>query len=350
MQKTYRAGVIGLSGIAAGRLLPDPEGILKTPSPHSHLGAYNYLPQTQPVAVCELKPELFDRMQQTWGQEVADVRTYTDYQAMIEQENLDILSVCTSDHRHTDIVIAAANAKIKGIVCEKPLATSVDECTRMIEACQANGTVMTVDHTNRWKPHYHVAREAIRNGAIGKVQRIVGHLGGPRAMLFRNGTHLIDCVCFFAESEPAWVFAELEPGYAHYDRYLGDGGRDPATDPAGSGYIHFRNGVRAFINIAKEQYGASFGVQVLGETGLIDVHNSQVVRRDRHTTERFPFPSHQLTGISACIAELIDVIENGGAVLSPPQEAKKTVEVLIGFLQSHTRGNVRVDLPLPPGH
>ncbi len=350
MQKTYRVGVVGLSGIAAGRPAPDPDGILNTPSPTSHLGAYSYLPATQVVAVCDLKTELFERVAQTWGQEFADLQTYTDYRAMIEQENLDILSVCTSDNRHTDIVVTAANAGIKGIICEKPLATSVDECARMIEACQANATVMSVDHTNRWRPHYHVAREAIRNGSIGKVQRIVGHLGGPRAMLFRNGTHLIDGVCFFAESEPEWVFAELEPGYDHYDSYQGDGGRDPATDPAGSGYIHFRNGVRAFINATKGQYPASFGIQVLGETGLIDVHNSQVVRRDRHTTERFPFPFHQRTGIPACVAELIEVMENGGELLSPAQEAKKTVEVLVGFLQSHARGNVRVDLPLPPGH
>ena len=168
-------------------------------------------------------------------------------------------------------------------------------------------------------------------------------------MLFRNGTHLVDGVCFFAESDPEWVFAELEPGYDHYDRYLGDGGRDPATDPAASGFIHFRNGVRAFVNVAKGQYPDSFRFQVFGETGLIEVHNSRVIRRGRETTEFFPLPSHQLTGIPACVAELIDVIENGGDLLSPAREAKKTVEVLVGFLQSHARGNVRVDLPLPPG-
>ena len=220
----------------------------------------------------------------------------------------------------------------------------------MIEACEANGTVISVDHTNRWKPHYDVAREAIRNNSIGEVKRIVGHLGGPRAMLFRNGTHLVDGVCFFADSDPEWVFAELEPGYDHYDRYLGDGGRDPATDPAGSGYIHFRNGVRAFINATKGQYPASFGIQVYGETGMIEVHNSRVIRRDRNTTEFYPFPFHELTGIPACVAELTKVMENGGDLLSPAREAKKTVEVLVGFLQSHARGNVRVDLPLPPGH
>ena len=350
MPQNYRVGVVGLSGIAANRRAAEPGNILKTPSPSSHMGAYHLIPQTDVVAVCELKTELFEKVADTWGQEFGELETYTDYRAMIERENLDIVSVVTSDHRHTDIVVEAANAGAKGIICEKPFATTVDECTRMIEACEANGTLLAVDHTNRWGPHYDVAREAIRSGSIGAVQRIVATLGGPRAMMFRNGTHLVDGVCFFADSEPEWVFAELEPGYDHYDRYLGDGGRDPATDPAVSGYVHFRNGVRAFVNANKSQFAASFTFQVYGETGMLDVHGNRVIRRDRNNSEFLPFESHLYTRIPACVAELIDAIENGSDLLSPGREAKKTVEILVGFLQSHTRGNVRVDLPLPPGY
>ena len=203
MSQRYRVGVVGLSGIAANRPAPEPNNILKTPSPSSHLGAYHLNPQTDVVAVCDLKTELFEKVADTWGQEFGELETYTDYRAMIEGENLDIVSVVTSDHRHTDIVVEAANAGVKGIICEKPFATSVDDCTRMIEACEANGVLIAVDHTNRWGPHYDVAREAIRSGSIGEVQRIVATLGGPRAMMFRNGTHLVDGVCFFADSEPA---------------------------------------------------------------------------------------------------------------------------------------------------
>ena len=300
MPQNYRVGVVGLSGIAANRRAAEPGNILKTPSPSSHMGAYHLIPQTDVVAVCELKTELFEKVADTWGQEFGELETYTDYRAMIERENLDIVSVVTSDHRHTDIVVEAANAGAKGIICEKPFATTVDECTRMIEACEANGTLLAVDHTNRWGPHYDVAREAIRSGSIGAVQRIVATLGGPRAMMFRNGTHLVDGVCFFADSEPEWVFAELEPGYDHYDRYLGDGGRDPATDPAVSGYVHFRNGVRAFVNANKSQFAASFTFQVYGETGMLDVHGSRVIRRDRNNSEFLPFESHLYTRIPAC--------------------------------------------------
>ena len=58
-------------------------------------------------------------------------------------------------------------------------------------------------------------------------------------MLFRNGTHLVDAICYFADSEPEWVTAELEEGYEDYNEYKGDGGHAPATEPSAHGYIPF---------------------------------------------------------------------------------------------------------------
>ena len=112
----------------------------------------------------------------------------------------------------------------------------------MIAACEAKGVPISIDHTRRWWPAYHRARQAIREGAIGGVRRIVAHMGGPRAMLFRNGTHLIDGICFFAESEPKWVFAELDEGFEDYFSYRGDGGRSPAGDPGAAGTSILRTG------------------------------------------------------------------------------------------------------------
>ena len=50
--------------------------------------------------------------------------------------------------------------------------------------------------------------------------------------MFRNGTHMIDThmidlLCFLADTEPRWVTAKIEPRFDHFDRYRGNGGRDP---------------------------------------------------------------------------------------------------------------------------
>src|SRR5262249_22960536 len=59
-----------------------------------------------------------------------------------------------------------------------------------------------------------------------------------------------------ADAAPAWLVAELDDEHAAYGPvYAGDGGRDPARDPGASAYIHFQNGVRAFINATKDGFG-----------------------------------------------------------------------------------------------
>ena len=144
---------------------------------------------------------------------------------MLAAENLDVVTVATSDHRHADLVVDAANAGVKGIFCEKPMATSVADADRMMEATERNGTILSIDHTRRWQPLWrHTHDVVVGGGSIGDVQYVIGTLSGGRAMLFRNGTHLVDAICYFADSEPEWVSAELEDGYEDYNEYKGDGG------------------------------------------------------------------------------------------------------------------------------
>ena len=58
---------------------------------------------------------------------------------MLARERLDIIGVVTSDHRHADIVVDAATSGVKGVMCEKPLATSLEDADRMIRACAERG-------------------------------------------------------------------------------------------------------------------------------------------------------------------------------------------------------------------
>jgi predicted dehydrogenase len=103
----------------------------------------------------------------------------------------------------------------------------------------------------------------IRSGELGPLRGIVANMFSRRSMLFRNGTHTIDMICFFAEAEPQWVFAELEAGFDHFTAYQtswqgkDEVGHDLATDPAASAYIHFANGVRAFYNSLKVNFPGS---------------------------------------------------------------------------------------------
>lgn len=346
----YRAAVVGLSGIGAAPHRPAPDPVLGDEMPHSHVAAYATAPNTTVVAVCDLVPDLVERARSNWAATFSALHGYTDYREMLARERIDLLSVVTSDHRHAQIVVDAVEAGVKGIFCEKPIATTLVDADRMLSACARHRVPLLIDHTRRWYPELLEARRLVRSGSIGPLKRIVATLGGPRAMLFRNGTHLVDTVCFFAESDPAWVMGELDDEHESYGpRYAGDGGRDPTTDPGASGYVHFQNGVRAFINASKGTT-PNFELDLIGEHGRIRLgahvaeewrllDSGQVVAR------RIAAPVTTRADMVAAVEELIGLIEHGGQGSSSGEDGRRTLAILLGILQS-AAGGERITFPI----
>jgi predicted dehydrogenase len=346
--KTYRCALIGLSGIAISPVKPSMaggRGVL----PYSHASALAAIPNAEIVAVCDIFPEAGERFRATWGDRWPDARFYMDATALLDNEEIDILAIVTPDDRHAEIFVEAANRGIRGILCEKPLATTLADADRMIAAAEANGTVAAIEHTRRWDPWYHRAKELIESGTIGEVKTIVGTLHGDRAMLFRNGTHIVDLICHYAGAEPTGVFAQLEDGFDEFTEYRGDGGHDPASEPGASAYITFANGVRGFYNGTKGS-PAHHEWDIVGSKGRIRISPSvaelwvfddtigELVQR--------AFPANMVMhgGIQGAYLDIIDVMENGGATRSTPRQARNTIACLIGMLASHQAGNRMVEL------
>lgn len=319
--------------------------------PHSHVSAYAAVPQVEVAAVCDINEVQTKRFSEQWGGLLPDTKIYSDYREMLEREKLDLLSVVTGDHVHAQMVVDGVEAGVKGIFCEKPIATTLADADRMMEACRSRSVPLLIDHTRRWWPEFVQARHLLREGAIGKLQRVVATLSGARAMLFRNGTHLIDTVCYFVDSDPEWLVAELEDAHQdHPPRYVGDGGKDPAKDPAGSAYVHFENGVRAFINIVKSGMAGS-SWELYGATGIMRVGrvNNEIVQLNGNgqlaVSEIHP-PYVTRGDMVAAIHELIGLIEHGGEGTSTGEDGKRTLSIMLGMLQSNHAGNAKLEFPI----
>ena len=349
--KKYHVGIVGASEIAAGVPAPSTNPLAGEVMV-SHAASMALIPEIEVVGVCDLVPDLLDRFRQRWASRWPELRLYSDYKELLGDRDLDIVVVATSDHLHADVTENAAKAGVKGIYCEKPLATTLEDADRMLMACESNGVVLSVNHTRRWSPLYQEVRDTIRSGAIGPLGTIVATLGGERALLFRNDTHLIDSVCFFAEAEPEVVFASLEDGFEDWDRYRGQGGRDPDTEPGASGFIQFNNGVRALYSGTK---GTATGthLQLSGPEAQINVDDwertAQVVSRDADgvtVLRRNLVPRQfQVHGMVAAYREMIDLIQNGGNGVSSGREARKTVQIMEGFVQSNHQGGQLIPVP-----
>jgi predicted dehydrogenase len=310
------------------------------------------------VAACDISAEARDRFAEQWSGRWPGLLMYDDYREMLERERPELVSVVIPDHLHAAPVLAAIEHGARGIFCEKPLATSLEEADQMIAAAAKAGVPICVDYTRRWMPDFVEARRLVRSDAIGRLSQIVLQLGGPRAMLFRNHTHMIDLLNYYAEAEPEWVMAELEPGFSGYGTsYRGDGGTDPSTDPGANYYVAFANGVRAHVAGMKDTV-PEVCLDLVGPRGRlsIDAEGFRLVTfesddlRSRPAVPRIEriSPSWTVSGIQAAVLDLIAAIETGRPTASSAETARRTVAITQAILESQARGNAPVRVTPSP--
>ena len=360
--KKYRAAIVGLSEMGARPMPAGPAnpalGVEWEPfhaaMAVSHASAFAVSPDVEVVAACDLKEEALSLFLANYHATWPEVRTYTDFRKMLTDEEPDLLGVATPDHLHAQIVVDAAEAGVRGILLEKPMATSLADADRIIEACTRRGVAVSVDNFRRFRPHWNGALAQLGDGPLGAVRRIVGSYGGPRSMLFRNGSHLIDAIAWFAGGEPEWVVGALDEEHQEYGpRYIGDGGRDAGLDPGGSALVQFDNDVRAFINISKRTV-SELELDVFAEEGRLRVNNqtAEVWEALPDTlppvmvSRTLPPPMTQRADTPGAMADIIQAIEQGRDTVSPPRQARKSLEIILGILQSQVAGATPVRFPI----
>lgn len=97
-----------------------------------------------------------------------NIFSYADMAKLAEAKDIAIVHVVTPNSLHAEHSIAAAKAG-KHVLCEKPMATSAEQCEAMIAAAQAANVYLGVNYRLHWEPHHVKAIEALRGGAVGDL-------------------------------------------------------------------------------------------------------------------------------------------------------------------------------------
>lgn len=105
-------------------------------------------------------------------------KTYHNYEDMLLRDDIDAVVVCTPDHWHAKATIDAADMG-KHVYCEKPLAHTVVEGRKMVEAVDRNGIVLQTGSMQRSWEHFRHACELVRNGYLGEIQKVIVSVGDP---------------------------------------------------------------------------------------------------------------------------------------------------------------------------
>jgi len=138
----------------------------------THSNGYNRVPnffpdlEYQPVlqAVCSRREEKVKAFAEQWG-----FASYeTDWRKLIARDDIDAVDICTPNHLHAEIAIAAAEAG-KMVLTEKPLARNLEESKKMVDAVTKAGVKNTVWYNYRRLPAVTLAKKIIASGKLGKI-------------------------------------------------------------------------------------------------------------------------------------------------------------------------------------
>lgn len=95
-------------------------------------------------------------------------KVYDSYEKMLDDKEIDAVSVNTSNKYHSSITIQALEAG-KHVLCEKPMAVSLEECEQMVAAAQKNNRYLMIGHNQRLAPAHRRAKEILLGGELGDI-------------------------------------------------------------------------------------------------------------------------------------------------------------------------------------
>ena len=146
-----KVGIIGCGGIA-----------------RAHKAAYKKIAAGKGNAVleaiCDIRPEQLEGFYD-------NVRTYTSVDEMLEKEQgkLDYVDICVPTFLHAEVAIKAMEADFH-VLCEKPMARTLEQAERMIEVSKKTGKTLMVGHCCRFHEPIRMIRQIIESGEMGKVR------------------------------------------------------------------------------------------------------------------------------------------------------------------------------------
>ncbi|WP_394700518.1 Gfo/Idh/MocA family protein [uncultured Ilyobacter sp.] len=103
---------------------------------------------------------------------------YNEFEQLLARPDIDIVLIAVPDHWHAMIAIAACKAG-KDVYCEKPLSLTIREAEAMVAAARRYNTVFQTGSQQRSSSNFRLACELVRNGRIGKLERVIVGIGPP---------------------------------------------------------------------------------------------------------------------------------------------------------------------------
>jgi len=294
-----------------------------------------------------------------------EIRKYEGHQALLEDEEVDVVTVATESGYHPEVTKDALNAG-KHVIVEKPMALSIADTDEMIRLADEKDRKLSVCHQNRFNPTVQKLREAKEKDRFGKLVHAQASIRWNRndeyynmddwhgtldldgGILMNQGIHNIDLL--------RWMMGDVKRVSAETDTFL----RDIETEDAGMAVIRFKNGsigiIEGTVCIYPENLEETFNI--FGEKGTVrlagiamnEIMDWNFVDGPEGEKEEMKKVSYQTDtvygyGHNLLFEDVIEAIEQDREPLVNGLEGKKAIELVLGVYKSD-RQNKPVEFPL----
>jgi predicted dehydrogenase len=347
MKKTVRFGIIG-----CGTLAP------------THAESINRIKGSRLVAVADIDSQ----RAMDFGSKYGAKRSYTDYRQLLDNAEIDAVSICAPHHLHAQMAIDAAKAK-KHVLVEKPMAINLDQADMMIEACEKAEVKLGAIFQHRFDPAARRVKNTLEKEGLGKVVLASAYVRWHRTeeyyqaqrwrgqwstagggALINQAIHMVDLLCWFMD------------GVKAVSAFMGTLTHQVEVEDNLVAILNFSNGAMGTIEASTSSYPQTpERLEISGSEGTIAISEGKTVRwdlardidlgRDRlgaleaieaEVDSRFIGKGYYGNSHPKQVEDFVKAIQEGREPFITGKDARKTLEVIFAIYRSADRGKQEV--------
>ena len=293
MSTKLQVGIVGLGG-NGGRFLD----------------AYATNPRAEVAALCDVRDDHRHGLQGKYG--VA--HGYTDFAALLRHDEIDLVSIHAPDRLHAPFTLAALDAG-KHVFVEKPMATSVADCLRVVERADAAKTRVAAGHVLRTRPFYRMVKEMVDAGELGGIYAMRTHYltsamrKSPSFLETANNSYSLPMLTMGVHPVDLmrWYAGDVVEVQAMQNRGLAMPGNP--RDESVTALYRFASGATGSITVCWASnyiFDSFYGLEVHGSKASVvwdKIHR-------KGSSEAVPLPSPPQTGRDGYAAEVDSVVDS----------------------------------------
>ncbi len=319
--------VLGLGSYAQGEIMPN----------------FQYCRRSKLVALISGHPDKLARLGEQYGIKESNRYAYDTMDSIRNNPEIEVVYVITPPATHPEFTIRAAKAG-KHVCSEKPMAPTVADCQKMIDACKSAGKLLQIGYRCHYEAHNLRAIQACRSGELGSIKsmrsdhgfdmppgtwRTQRALAGGGSMM-DIGIYSLNALRYLSGEEPVEVSATIA-NPPNDERFKDVEDTTDFTLRFPSGRIGHGTGGYSW-QPGKNRY------EVIGDKGTLLADPATPYGGHRFTLNGKDLDVTPNNQFAAQIDHLSHCIRNGGKVLTPGEEGQRDIRIIHAIYESARTG------------